>query len=103
MKKLFALLLISVFALSGCALFETQPEKERIVYKFVPVPVEFTDAIGVPLPMDPVWYSTLSFDKKEETLFKLNDDSYSAIGTCNRRLKGIETWSFKQSLVYQPK
>lgn len=99
MKSMIAILLLAV-GLVGCGT-TPPPPKERIVYKYIRVPVELTQKEPLPAPPEPVTYSVLSCEVKEKTLFDLLQEHTKTIGVLNGRLGGIDTWSTKQAKIYE--
>lgn len=105
MMKSFLAGLVLAIGLSGCALGpQKAPEPEvQIVNKFVPVPVEMTDAVHPSPPPEPVAYSKLTCDAKEMTLMDLIQKRTEELGIANARLMGIADWSKQQAVIFTPK
>lgn len=101
MKAILTALILAVL-LSGCGLFKTKPPVDRIVYKFIRVPVELTGKVNITAPPEPVFYSKLPWNDQEALLIGLIQNHTRSIGVCNARLVGIGTWSVKQLNIYEP-
>lgn len=98
MKKLFAVLAFAL-GLAGCATPEIQTQT-KIVYKFVPVPVEMTEKVHLSAPPEPAVYSKLSCDAKELALMDVIQARTTELGIANARLGGIANWSLQQKGIY---
>lgn len=100
MKTIIAFLLVA-FALVGCGTTPQKPPEERIVYRYIKVPVEMTEKVPVAPPPNPIAYSNLSCDAQEKTLMDLLQERTTEVGIANDRLQGISTWSTKQATIYE--
>lgn len=101
MKAFFAILLLAA-GLTGCGTTQPKPPAERIVYRYIRVPVELTQKVPLASPPDPVAYSSLSCDAKEKTLMELIQQRTTEVGVANTRLDGVDAWSAKQAKIYEP-
>jgi hypothetical protein len=101
MKAIFAILLLAV-GLTGCGTTQPKPPEERIVYRYIRVPVELTQKVPLAAPPDPVAYSTWSCDIREKTLMDLLQERTTEVGVANTRLDGVDAWSAKQAKIYEP-
>jgi hypothetical protein len=104
MKYLLAAVVLAI-GLAGCATGpQKAPEPEvQVVNKFVPVPVELTEKVALSAPPEPVAYSKLTCDAKEQTLVDLIQKRTEELGVANARLMGIADWSKQQAVIYAPK
>lgn len=102
MMKILIMFSIAL-TLLGCNTQPTVEVRERIVDRFVKVPVELTEKVRLPVPFNPDTYSTLPWEQKESQLFDLLGRHSSSVVTCNTRLGGIENWSSKQAIIYSNK
>lgn len=101
MKTILTAIILTIL-LSGCGLFQSKPSEERIVHKFISVPVEMTEPVVITPPPKPIFYSVLDWNKQEELLMLMLQDRMQQVGACNARLQAISIWSLKQSDIYNP-
>lgn len=96
------ILAVLMLTLTGCGTFKRPEPQERIVYKYIPVPVELTTRVSLPAPPLPEAYASLPWGDQESILTRLLQEHMEIIGVCNARLSGISDWSDRQYRLYQP-
>lgn len=102
MFKLFLVVLLGVFTLTGCA---SNIKPEQPVIKVMPVLPQDTLLISchvTPPPVTKEDYLKLDADKKESALTDLVISLYGDLESCNKQLKGLRKWKLEIENQFKP-
>lgn len=102
MRKLFWIIVIGLFALTGCT---SNIKQETPVIKITPIlPADtlLAECNVTKPPVSKADYVKLSSDEKESLLTDLSILLYGDLETCNKQLAGLRKWKQDIKDQYKP-